>query len=80
MESFGPDISPLFSQNTVLLLLKILFGAAFLLYFLFSVVVWSQIRTMVATLNGQLDLPLKTFGFLFMLFSLLTLLGALVVL
>lgn len=80
MEPFGPDITPLFSQNSVLLLLKLMFGAAFFLYFLFSVVVWSQIRTMVSTLNGQLDLPLKAFGLLFMVFSLLTLLGALVVL
>jgi hypothetical protein len=80
MEPFGPDITPLFSQNSVLLILKLMFGAAFFLYFLFSVVVWSQIRTMVGTLNGQLDLPLKAFGLLFMIFSLLTLLGALVVL
>lgn len=80
MQSFGPDITPLFTQSSLLLLLKVMFAVAFLLYFLFSVVVWSQIRTMVATLNGQLDLPLKTFGFLYMLFALLALLGALLVL
>lgn len=80
MQPFGPDITPLFTQSSLLLLLKIMFLVAFLLYFLFSVVVWSQIRTMVATLNGQLDLPLKTFGFLYMLFALLALLGALLVL
>ncbi len=80
MEPFGPDITPLFTQGSLFLVLKGMFVVAFLLYFLFSIVVWSQIRTMVATLNGQLDLPLKTFGFLFMLFSLLALLGALLVL
>ncbi len=80
MEPFGPDITPLFTHRAVLIGLKIMFVVAFLLYFLFSIVVWSQIRTMVATLNGQLDLPLKTFGFLFMLFALLALLGALLVL
>lgn len=80
MEPFGPDITPLFTQGSLLLVLKSMFVVAFLLYFLFSIVVWSQIRTMVATLNGQLDLPLKTFGFLFMLLALLALLGALLVL
>lgn len=80
MQSFGPDITMLFSLTTVLLVLKIMFITAFLLYFLFSIIVWSQIRTMVATLNGQLDLPLKTFGILYIIFSLLALLGALLVL
>lgn len=80
MEPLGPDITPLFTQHSLLILLKSMFVVAFLLYFLFSIVVWSQIRTMVATLNGQLDLPLKTFGLLFMLLALLALLGTLLVL
>lgn len=80
MEPLGPDITPLFTQQSLLILLKSMFVVAFLLYFLFSIVVWSQIRTMVATLNGQLDLPLKTFGLLFMLLALLALLGTLLVL
>ncbi len=80
MPPFGPNLTPLFTQGAVLLALKVMFTAAFLLYFLFSIVVWSQIRTMVATLNGQLDLPLKMLGVVFMLLALLALLGALLVL
>ena len=58
------DILPFLNTNSLWLLMKGLFVVGFLIYVVFSLVVVSQIMQMTKTLNGSLDLPLKTLGWI----------------
>jgi hypothetical protein len=66
-------LEPLFISNNlnhfILLAVKIIYLIVLGLYVLFAVIVKRQIQLMITTLDGTLNLPLKTLGWTFLLLS-----------
>lgn len=69
-----------FTADTLWLILKWIYVFVFGLYVIFALVVYSQIKQMVSTLKGQLDVAIKFVGFVHLLVALGVLLLALVIL
>ena len=62
------------------ILLKLLFLVAFLIYVAFAVIVVRQVKLMIQTLNGVLNLPLRMIAWIHLLVALIAFVLAIVIL
>ena len=74
------NFNAIIDQDLIWLVLKIIYLFAALLFVTFAIIVRRQIYLMISTLDGSLNLPLKTLGLGFLLLTIAIFFLSLVVL